>query len=194
MNVAKICSNITNKTQVLRESAAQRQTVVERAAQIYNYCPTKTKVKKFTSGIAGYVAPVLKKAKEDSPSLSALTETISALRQSISKAKRAPENEGLSNIRKTLQGIKNSKNEVGHSLGGVIGVNDIVLAKEQAGTGRAILEGGKSALRVLTSGALSAACIPVPIPGAIIGGWFAGEKIVEKIVGKPFSKQIQKLK
>lgn len=194
MNITNICSNISNKTKVLRESAAHKQAIVERASQIYHYSPTTTKVKKVTSGIAGYIAPVLKKVKEESPSLAGITETCSAIKKNISQAKKAPENVGLSGIKKTLKGLKNAKSDVSHSLGDVIGINDIILAKEQGGTSKAILEGGKSALRVLLSTALGGACVPLPIPGAMVGGWFAGEKIAEKIVGKPLSKQIAKLK
>lgn len=194
MYIRKIYSNITNKTHSLCESSKQRRAVVERAAQMYNYSPTKTKVQKITSGVAGYIAPIVKKVKEASPSLSALTDTISAVKHNISKAKKAPENEGLSTVKKTIKGIAGSRKDVGRSLGKVIGVEDIKLAKQEAGTTRAVLEGGKSALRVVTSGTLSALCTPVPIPGAMIGGWVAGEKLVEKIVGKPFSKQIKNLK
>lgn len=194
MNVGKIGTTIAKKTEVLRNSAAERQAVVERASQIYNYGPTKTKVKKVTSGIAGYIAPILRKIKEESPSLSGLTETFSAIKKNIAKAKIDPENNGLSGVRKTIKGLKNAKGEVAHSLGDVVGVNDVILAKEQGGTSKAILEGGKSALRVLLSSALGGACVPLPIPGAMVGGWFAGEKIAEKIVGKPISKQLGKLK
>ena len=192
MNVQKICSNITSKTRVLRESAAHRQEVVERASQIYNYGPTKTKVTKVTSGITGYISPVIKKVKEESPSLTAITDTVRIIRQNVSKAKKAPENKDLSFVKKTIKGLKSSKSELGESLSEVVGINDVRLAKEHAGIGRAILEGGKSALRFLTSGALSAICLPVPIPGAMIGGWLVGEKLVNTIVGKPFSKQIAK--
>lgn len=194
MNFPQIGSSIVSKTKALRESAAHRQAVVERAAKVYHYGPVKTKVKKVTSGISGYVAPMLKTVKEESPSLAGLNKTISTISKNISKAKNAPENQGLSIIKKILMGLKNAKGDVAHSLGDVVGVNDVMLAKEVGGTEKAIVEGGKSALRVLASGALSFVCLPVPIPGAMIGGWFAGEKLVEKIVGKPLTKQLTKLK
>ncbi len=194
MNVSRICSNIATKNKVLCNNAKEKRAIVERASQIYGYSSTQTKVKKVSSAITGYIAPILKKVKEESPSITGLTETFSAIKKNISRAKKAPENEGLSNIRKTLRGLKNSKGEVAHSLGDVIGVNDVILAKQEAGTTKAVLEGGKSALRVLLSTALGGACVPLPVPGAMVGGWFAGEKIAEKIVGKPFSKQIAKLK
>ncbi len=194
MNVSTICSNIVTKNKVLCNNAKEKRAIVERASQIYGYSSTQTKVKKVSSAITGYIAPILKKVKEESPSITGLTETFSAIKKNISRAKKAPENEGLSNIRKTLRGLKNSKGEVAHSLGDVIGVNDVILAKQEAGTTKAVLEGGKSALRVLLSTALGGACVPLPVPGAMVGGWFAGEKIAEKIVGKPFSKQIAKLK
>lgn len=146
------------------------------------------------SNIRTGVKTVLKKVKTDSPSISGISNTVSAIKKNVSNAKNAPENNGLSSIRKTLMGLKNSKSEVTHSLGDIVGVNDVILAKQEAGLGRAILEGGKAALRILASSALGGACVPIPIPGAMVGGWFAGEKLVEKIVGKPFSKQISKLK
>lgn len=181
-------------TQSLCKSASHRKDVVERAAKIYNYSPTKTKVKKVTGGIAGYVAPVLKKIKAESQSLGALTEGYSAVSRNVKIAKRAAKRDGTSTISATIKGVKDSKGAITHSLGELVGVNDVMMAKEHAGTVRAVLEGGKSAFRLISSGALSAACLPVPIPGAVVGGWFAGEKLAEKLLGKPFSKQIAKLK
>lgn len=140
------------------------------------------------------ITTIYKKVKTESPTISGISKTVSAIKKNVSTAKNAPENNGLSRLRKTLQGLKKSKSEVAQSLGDVIGVNDIILAKEKGGTPKAIVESGKAALRLLLSSALSSVCAPIPIPGAIIGGWFAGEKIAEKIIGKPISKQIKKLK
>lgn len=179
---------------ILTDCASHRKDVVERASQIYNYSPTKTKVKKFTGGIVGYIAPVLKKMKSESQTFGALSEGCSTVSRNITIAKRTAQRDGTSSISATINGIKDSKEALKRSLGELVGVNDVMLAKQHAGTGRAVLEGGKSALRLAASGTLSAACIPIPIPGAFIGGWFAGEKLVEKLVGKPFSKQIAKLK
>lgn len=192
MIVKNICTNFARKTQTMRNGAANRKAVVERASKIYHYSPTKTRIAKATNSVTGYVAPVIKKVKSESPTISAISEGCSAIKQGVANAKKAPANQGASAIKTTLQGIKDSSEAIKNSLANIAGINDVKMAKQQAGTSRAVLEGGKSALRLIASSALSAACLPLPIPGAMIGGWFAGEKLVETIVGKPFSKQIAK--
>lgn len=193
MYISKIGTNIVSKTQALRESAVQRMAIVDRAADVYHFSNGKKAVKKATNAITGFITPVLKKIKTESPTINSISETFSTISRNISKAKMSGETNS-SCIKNTVEGIKASKKDIVHSLGELSGVNDVKLAKEQAGTGRAILEGGKSMLRFLTAGGLSAVCLPIPIPGAMIGGWFAGEKLAEKLVGQPFSKLANKVK
>lgn len=194
MNIQSIKSSITHTTQVLKESANHRVDVVERAAEIYNYSPTKKSVKKLTGRISGYFAPIMAKIKRESPTASAISSTYKEVSTNIAKAKRTASETGESRIKGAFKGIGQSKSALTNGLKEIAGINDVILAKQEAGTKQAILESGKSALRLTTSAILSAICTPVPIPGAMVGGWVAGEKITEKLVGKPFSQQIAKLK
>lgn len=153
--------------------------------------PTPQKGKGF---ISTYITPLLKKVKSGSTSISAISEGCSEIGRNVKKAKAQAKENNTSSVTATLKGLKNSGGAIKTTLGEIAGVNDVILAKEQGGTSKAVIEGGKSAVRVLLSSALTVACLPIPVPGAMIGGWVAGEKIAEKIVGKPISKQIGKLK
>lgn len=146
------------------------------------------------SFISTHITPLLKKIKTGSTSISAITDGCSQVGKNVKQAKVVAKENNTSQVTATLKGLKNSTGAIKNTIEEISGVKDIAIAKKQGGTQKAILEGGKSAVRVLMSTALTIACIPVPVPGAMIGGWVAGEKIAEKIVGKPISKQIGKLK
>ena len=146
------------------------------------------------SFISTHITPLLKKIKAGSTSISAISDGCSQVGKNVKQAKIAAKENNTSQVTATLKGLKNSTGAIKTTLGEIAGVNDVILAKEQGGTSKALIEGGKSAIRVLLSSALTVACLPIPVPGAMIGGWIAGEKIAEKIVGKPISKQIGKLK
>jgi hypothetical protein len=194
MNITSITSSLAEKTNILKNSASRHSEIANRAANIYNYGETKAKVVKTSQRIVGYINPILNKIKTDSPTISSLSKMFNSIKNNILTSKKEARAINGSMIGATIKGIKNSKKELINGLKEASGVNDVILANKHGGTGKAICEGGKSALRLVASSALSAACTPVPVPGACIGGWFAGEKLVEKLVGKPFSQQIKNIK
>ena len=153
--------------------------------------PTPQKGRSF---ISTHIKPLLKKIKTGSTSISAISDGCSQVGKNVKQAKIAAKENNTSQVTATLKGLKNSTGAIKTTLEEISGVNDVILAKKQGGTSKAVIEGSKSAVRVLLSSALTVACLPIPVPGAMIGGWVAGEKIAEKIVGKPISKQIGKLK
>lgn len=146
------------------------------------------------SFISTHIKPLLKKIKAGSTSISAISDGCSQVGKNVKQAKIAAKENNTSQVTATLKGLKNSTGAIKTTLEEISGVKDIAIAKKQGGTQKAVLEGGKSAVRVLMSTVLTIASLPIPVPGAMIGGWIAGEKIAEKIVGKPISKQIGKLK
>lgn len=138
------------------------------------------------------IVSMLKNVADSSPSIKTVSETVSTVCKNIKESCGHSKAEGSSVAAGTYAGLKKSKSVLKDSLKEIVGVNDISLANKELGTKAALLEAGKSSFRLLASGAMSAACFPIPIPGAFVGGWVAGEKIAEKLVGKPISKKLLK--
>jgi len=194
MNVTRITSNGLKSVKNAISHSSETVNRLPHAKRNLPAIPPERQNGCIKSFISKYITPTLQKVKNGSTTISAISEGCSEVGKNIKQAKKIAKEEQTSQVTATLKGLKKSGKAIKTTLGEIAGVNDVALAKKEGGTTKAILEGGKSTVRVLMSTALTAACVPLPIPGAVVGGWVAGEKLAEKLVGKPFSKQIKKLK
>lgn len=171
MNVAqKIVSPIVKGCQKVAKSSADYKAVAQRAAQMKDLNPANTFLLKQKCSVLGAVRPVMKKVQENSDSFNLAIETVKDVKR---------------------KGVKNSKPIIKGAFKELVGINDVKAATLEGGKAKGVLEGVKAATRLLSTLGLFVAGNLVPVPGASIAGWVAGEKITEKCLGKPYTKKIK---
>ena len=173
MNLAKIGSqSLKEYYNCFAKSSADSVNIAKRASKIYGMNSVQSAYVQSKAAVNGLCKPFVQKARDNSYSLDALTTMIKTVKR---------------------KGISSSKDCVERAFKELAGVNDVKAAMSNQGTVGGIKEILKTATRLVSSGGLFVAGAISPIPCGSVLGWVVGEKITEKCLGKPFTKQIQKL-
>lgn len=173
MNLINIGSKtFKNYYNYFAKSSADSVNIAKRASKIYGMNPVQSAYVQSKAAVNGACKPFVQKAKDNSYSLDTLTNMIKTVKR---------------------KGLSSSKDCVGNAFKELSGINDVKAAINNQGTVGGIKEIFKTATRLVSSGGLFVAGAISPIPCGSVLGWVVGEKITEKCLGKPFTKQIQKL-
>ena len=170
--LSNITKPIINGCKTVAKSSSDYCKVAQRAAQIKGVSPARTNVAKAKASVVGAFRPVIKTVKENSDSFDTVINTLGHIKR---------------------KGFKQAKPTIQEALKNISGINDIKMATKEKGVIRGIAETGKAITRLASTLGLFVAGNFVPVPGASVVGWVAGEKITEKCLGKPFTKQMQKI-
>ena len=162
---------IKNYKKLSQSAQAQRQ-VAQRASQMYGLNKTKAAIAKGKASITGALTPVVDKIISASDSFGIVAKTLGTMKR---------------------KGIKKAKPDIKEAVKEITGVNDIKAATQSGGAVKGAMESGKAATRLATTLGFFVAGNFVPLPGASIIGWVAGEKLANFLLGKPFTKQAKNL-
>ena len=157
--------------------------------------PLQLSVAKIKGAIGGAFKPITEKLVELSPSFQTLMNVLKKVKRNVRIAvnKTVSENPDASKMKAKINGIKKSKPVLKNALHEIVGVYDIEAAIVKKGDIAGIKEAGKAVARMTSSLGLFAIGNFVPVPGASVVGWVAGEKLIEKCLGKPFTKQAKNI-
>ena len=163
---------VINGCKKISESSKTQKQIAKQAAKAKNYGKTRTALSTGKAAISGAVKPVMNKVISSSDSFEVVANTWGKVKQNV---------------------IKNSKSDLKNAIREIIGANDIQAATKSGGTIKGIAETGKAVTRLTTTLGLFVVGNIVPVPGASILGWVAGEKLANTLLGKPFTKQAKNL-
>ena len=183
LNIANptIVNGVVKGLKNVTQASAQRAEASKRAASIQNLSSTKKQFAKSKGYIFGAFKPIMDKLEEMSDNVNVISKTLKKIKRNVNKNS------------STIKGVKESSPEIKSAIKELSGINDVKAATEKGGITKGAIEAGKAAVRVSSSTALFVAGNFVPVPGASVVGWLAGEKLSNFLLGKPFTKQVSKM-
>lgn len=165
--------------------------VAERAATMQSAKPVRKNIAKGKGYVTGAFTPIIEGVTNLSDSLGVALKTLGKIGRNVRKTKF--NNPDKSKIQSTIKGIKETAPQIKDAAKEIIGVKDVVEATKAGGTVRGVIEAGKATARVsMTLGAFVAGNL-IPVPGASVVGWVGAEKLINTLLGKPFTKQAKNL-
>lgn len=165
--------------------------VAERAATRQKAKPLRKNIAKGKGYVSGALSPMIEGVKNLSDSLGLALNTVGKISRNVRKTK--ANNPDKSTIKSIIKGIKDSTPHIKDAAKEIIGVTDVVEATKAGGAIKGAIEAGKATARVSTTLGAFVAGNLVPIPGASIVAWVGAEKLINTILGKPFTKQAKNL-
>lgn len=187
---------IARGIETITDSSLHSANVARRASRIHEAGSVRTKIAAGTGYVSGAVQPVVNGLSNCSDSIGVITDTI----KKVSRKMRASKNTALSEdpkasaLKAGMKGLKQATPELKSALKEITGVNDIKAAKKEKGTITGVKETAKAAARVSLSSLLYVAGSFIPVPGTGLAGYILGEKVVNTVLGKPFTKIASKIK
>ena len=165
--------------------------VAERAANMQNLSVATTNVAKGKGYIRGAVTPIIDGVASASDTLGTALNTIGKVSKNVRKTKL--KNPDGSKIVSTYNGVVASTPQIKEALKDISGITDIVAATKSGGAVKGVLETAKAAVRTSTTLGAFAAANLLPVPGASIAAWVGAEKLINLLLGKPFTKQVKNI-
>ena len=189
--ISPIVQGVRTGIKTVSQSSSHYGEVAERAARMQNINPPCKNVAVLKGYIIGAFNPIIEKMNGLSDSFSIVTKTLKHVSKTVNKTvgKTLEENPDASKFNAKMTGIKESMPVIKDALKEVGGVNDVKAATAAGGKVKGAIEAGKAAVRVTSSTGLAVVGTFVPVPGATVAGWLAGEKLTNACLGKPFTKQ-----
>ncbi len=195
MQVTNILTPITkgvkNKCIEVSRNASERVEIASRAARIKNKNGIETSIAKSRAYISGGCKPVVDGMIDASDSMQIVSNASKAIKKKIRATKK--KNPMQSQFATTIQGLKESVPEITDAIKELGGIKDIKAATEAGGKMQGAKEAAKATFRLGLSGSLYILGNFIPIPATSIAGLMAGEKVADLLVGKRFTKQIEKI-
>ena len=190
-----MCANLilpikTGYTAIVSSSQRGAQ-VAERASNMKNLSRVSTNVAKGKGYVTGAFTPIINGVAGLSDSLGTALKTLGKVSRNVRKNKAG--NPDSSSLVSTYNGIKDSAPQIKEALKDISGVTDVVEATKAGGPVKGAVETGKAALRTTTTLGAFVLGNLLPVPGASIIGWVGAEKLVNTILGKPFTKQAKNI-
>lgn len=170
--VNSITNEIRGTYETVAKSSNEYKAVAQRSAELQKLGVSKTRIAVGKGYLIGAFRPIINKLNSSSDSFDLLTKTYKKVRRN---------------------GVKNSAPEIKNALKELSGVYDVKSATETEGKIAGIKEAGKAGVRLISSISLFTIGNFIPVLGASAAGWIAGEKLAEKIIGKPYTKKLKNL-
>lgn len=193
--ISPIVQSVKSGIRTVTQSSTHYGEVAERAANMQKINAPCKNVAKIKGYFIGAFTPIIDKMNGLSDSFSVITKTLKKVGKNVNKsvAKALDENPDASKFKAKMSGVKESLPIIKDALKEVGGVNDVKAATVSGGKVKGAIEAGKAAVRVTTSTGLATVGTFVPVPGATVAGWLAGEKLANACLGKPFTKQAKNI-